>query len=62
MEVRITPGLTDYEAATAWMETRAAAIRAGIQAECLWLLEHPPLYTAGTSAKMTDLRAPARFP
>lgn len=62
LEVRVTPGLTDYEAATAWMETRAAAIRAGTQAECLWLVEHPPLYTAGTSAKMTDLRAPDRFP
>ncbi|MEL6507154.1 MAG: lipoyl(octanoyl) transferase LipB [Pseudomonadota bacterium] len=62
LEVRVTGGLTDYETAVDWMETRAAAIRAGTAAECLWLVEHPPLYTAGTSAKMTDLRAPDRFP
>jgi lipoyl(octanoyl) transferase len=43
------------------MEARVAAIRAGTAAEKIWLLEHPPLYTAGTSAKAEDLRA-ARFP
>ncbi len=44
------------------MEARARAIRADGAAEMIWLLEHPPLYTAGTSAKQADLRAPDRFP
>lgn len=44
------------------MENRAAAIRAGDADECVWLLEHPPLYTAGTSAKPADLTDPDRFP
>jgi lipoyl(octanoyl) transferase len=44
------------------MEARVAAIRAGEAAELVWLLEHPPLYTAGTSAKDADLLAPGRFP
>jgi lipoyl(octanoyl) transferase len=44
------------------MEARAAAIAAGEAQEQVWLLEHPPLYTAGTSAKETDLVAPDRFP
>lgn len=61
-EWALSPGLIDYDAAVAAMERRAAAIYAGEAAECVWLLEHPPLYTAGTSAKMTDLRAPDRFP
>ena len=52
----------DYEAASRFMEERAAGIRAGTQSELIWLLEHPPLYTAGTSAKPEDLRAPGRFP
>ncbi len=51
-----------YPAAVAAMEARAAAIAAGEAAECVWLLEHPPLYTAGTSARDADLVAPARFP
>jgi len=55
-------GLVDYEAACARMEERAAAIRAGEARELVWLLEHPPLYTAGTSAKESDLLAPKRFP
>lgn len=55
-------GLTDYEEALAFMETRAAAIREGRAGECVWLLEHPPLYTAGTSAKPEDLVDPDRFP
>ena len=44
------------------MEARAEAIAAGKAAECIWLLEHPPLYTAGTSAKAKDLLQPDRFP
>jgi lipoyl(octanoyl) transferase len=44
------------------MEARVAAIRAGTAPECLWFLEHPPLYTAGTSAQDTDLLEPDRFP
>ena len=44
------------------MEARVAAIAAGEAAECIWLLEHPPLYTAGTSAKPQDLTDPGRFP
>lgn len=56
-----TPGLTDYRAAEAWMEARATAIAAGAAEECIWLLEHPPLYTAGTSAKPADLTDPDRF-
>ncbi len=55
-------GLTDYDAAVAEMETRVAAIRSGEAAEAVWLVEHPPLYTAGTSADAGDLLAPNRFP
>jgi lipoyl(octanoyl) transferase len=55
-------GLVDYETAVATMEARAAAIAAGEAGELVWLLEHPPLYTAGVSAKDTDLLAPDRFP
>ena len=51
-----------YETAVAAMEARAAAIRAGSAGELIWLLEHPPLYTAGTSAKPADLLTPDRFP
>ncbi|MBV8564955.1 MAG: lipoyl(octanoyl) transferase LipB [Methylobacteriaceae bacterium] len=50
-----------YEAAVAAMEARAEAIAAGREREQVWLLEHPPLYTAGTSARDADLRD-ARFP
>lgn len=57
-----TTGLTDYDTAVAFMETRAAAISAGQADECIWLVEHPPLYTAGTSAKPADLTDPDRFP
>lgn len=56
------PGLTPYEAAVAAMEARAAAIAGGTAPEAVWLVEHPPLYTAGTSAKDTDLLAPGRLP
>jgi lipoyl(octanoyl) transferase len=51
-----------YERAVAAMEERAAAIRAGVAPELVWLLEHPPLYTAGTSAQARDLLEPARLP
>jgi len=51
-----------YPAALAAMDERVAAIRAGRASELVWLLEHPPLYTAGTSARAEDLLAPARFP
>jgi len=51
-----------YPAAVAAMEARAAAIADGTAGELIWLLEHPPLYTAGVSAKATDLIEPDRFP
>jgi lipoyl(octanoyl) transferase len=51
-----------YETAIAEMEARVAAIRAGTAPELVWLLEHPPLYTAGTSAQPEELLDPARFP
>ena len=57
-----TDGLTPYEDAVAFMEARAAAIRAGDADEAIWLVEHPALYTAGTSAKAQDLTDPDRFP
>jgi lipoyl(octanoyl) transferase len=60
-EWRITDGLTPYETALAEMEARVAAIREGRAPELVWLLEHPPLYTAGTSARAEDL-LDARFP
>jgi lipoyl(octanoyl) transferase len=52
----------DYPAAVAAMEARVAAIYEGRAGELVWLLEHPPLYTAGVSAKAGDLLAPDRFP
>jgi lipoyl(octanoyl) transferase len=58
----VSSGLVDYPAAVAAMEARAAAIAAGSAGELVWLLEHPPLYTAGVSAKAGDLLAPDRFP
>ena len=58
----VSTGLTPYEDAVREMETRAAAIRAGTTPEAIWLVEHPPLYTAGTSAKSEDLTDPDRFP
>lgn len=57
-----TDGLTDYPQALAFMETRVAGIIDGTVDECVWLLEHPPLYTSGTSAKPDDLVDPDRFP
>tara|TARA_R110001592_G_scaffold336043_1_gene621206 strand:+ start:160 stop:843 length:684 start_codon:yes stop_codon:yes gene_type:complete len=58
----ISDGLTNFREAEAWMETRAFHIAAGKASECIWLVEHPPLYTAGTSAKPKDLTDPTRFP
>jgi len=60
-EWRVEPGLTPYPEAVAFMEARAAAIADGRAAELVWLVEHPPIYTAGTSAKDEDL-IEARFP
>ena len=62
VEWRISEGLVPYEEALSWMEERVAGILAGEAEECVWLLEHPPLYTAGTSAKAGDLLDAARFP
>lgn len=62
VEWRIEPGLTAYEDAHAFMQARAADIRAGAAPERVWLVEHPPLYTAGTSADAADLIDPKRFP
>ena len=61
VEWGISEGLVPYEAALAAMEARAAAIAQGAAPELIWLLQHPPLYTAGTSAKAEELIAP-RFP
>jgi len=61
VEWRISDSLVDYAEAIAVMEARAAAIAAGEAAELVWLLEHPPLYTSGTSGKAGDLLDP-RFP
>ena len=58
----ISDGLTEYDAAVAFMEARASAIAAGREDEAVWLVEHPPLYTAGTSARIEDLTDPDRFP
>ena len=61
VEWQVSPGLTGYEAAAADMDARAEAIRDGTAGERIWLLEHAPLYTAGTSADPAELIDP-RFP
>jgi lipoyl(octanoyl) transferase len=61
VEWRVADGLVPYETALAVMNARVAAIAEGTAAELVWLIEHPPLYTAGTSAKPDDL-IEARFP
>ena len=61
VEWQVSPGLTGYETAVADMDARAEAIRAGTARERIWLLEHAPLYTAGTSADSAELIDP-RFP
>lgn len=60
-EWRVEAGLVAYPEAVALMEARAAAIADGEARELVWLVEHPPLYTAGVSAKASDLIAPGRF-
>ncbi|PRD38758.1 UNVERIFIED_CONTAM: lipB [Trichonephila clavipes] len=62
VEWRHMPGLSPYAETLTAMEARAAAIAAGEADEAIWLLEHPPLYTAGTSARPEDLVEPDRFP
>ena len=62
IEWRNWDGLVPYDTALAAMESRVAAISAGTAPEAIWLLEHPPLYTAGTSANPADLVQPDRFP
>ena len=62
IEWRQTPGLVPYPEALAEMEARAAAIRDGSAHELVWLLEHPPLYTAGTSADPAELFNPQGYP
>ncbi len=62
LEWRISDGLTGYREAEAEQETRADAIARGEADELVWLLEHPPLYTAGASARAEDLVEPDRFP
>jgi len=57
-----SPGLVGYTAAVRLMQARAAAIAAGAAGELVWLLEHPPIYTAGTSASDAELIDPVRFP
>lgn len=61
VEWRLSSGLTPYPVAAEYMEARAAAIAQGQAAELIWLLEHPPLYTAGTTANSEDLVSPERF-
>src|SRR6185369_17503628 len=62
IEWRVSEGQVPYEEALAFMSERAAAIREGTARECVWLLEHPPLFTAGTSADPAELTNPERFP
>ena len=62
VEWAVSPGYVDYPVAVETMEARAAAIAAGEAPELVWLLEHPPLYTAGVSSKEGDLLEPDRFP
>lgn len=62
VEFAVSDGVVPYEAAVAFMEARARAIRDEGASELLWFLEHPPLYTAGTSARESDLRDATRFP
>ena len=62
IEWRVSAGPVPYEEALAFMEWRAAAVREGTEAELVWLLEHPPLFTAGTSADPAELFNPFAFP
>ena len=62
IEWRVTDGLTPYADSLAEMEERAAAVREGRARELVWLLEHPPLFTAGTSSDPAELFNPMGFP
>lgn len=62
VEWRVSDGLATYDEALRAMEERATAIRAGEESELVWLLEHPPLFTAGTSAAPDELINPMHFP
>jgi lipoyl(octanoyl) transferase len=62
VEWKVSDQPVAYAEALAFMEARAGEIATGVAAECVWLLEHPPLYTAGTSAVAGDLIDPDRFP
>ena len=62
VEWKVSDGLTDYDVAVAFMEDRVERIANGEADELVWLVEHPPLYTAGTSAEAQDLLSPERFP
>ncbi len=62
LQWQISDDLTPYPDAIAAMQTRVAAIRAGTAPELVWLVEHPPLFTAGTSADPADLLNPLHFP
>ena len=62
IEWRVSNAPVPYEEALAFMEQRAAAIRDGAASECVWLLEHPPLFTAGTSADPAELFNPQHLP
>jgi len=62
IEWRISDGLTPYPDALEFMQNRAAQIASGDAPEQVWLLEHPPLYTKGTSANESDLVMPDKFP
>ena len=62
IEWRVSDDPVPYAESLAFMESRAAAIREGTASECVWLLEHPPLFTAGTSADPAELTNPLDFP
>jgi lipoyl(octanoyl) transferase len=62
VEWRVSDRQVPYEEALGFMEQRAAAIREGTARECVWLLDHPPLFTAGTSADPAELTNPQDFP
>jgi lipoyl(octanoyl) transferase len=62
IEWRVSEASVPYPEALSFMDRRAAAIRAGTEPECIWLLEHPPLFTAGTSADAAELFNPQQFP
>lgn len=62
VELRVSDTPVTYPEAVAAMEDRVGAVRAGTAPELIWLLEHPPLYTAGSTAQDSDLLSPGRFP